>query len=289
MISNPFEYQRAGSLKDAIMHLQQHGDEAKLLAGGHSLIPTMKLRLNAPAVLIDLAGIDGLSSIESDGNHIHIGAMATHRQVESSELVQNKCGALAIAAGGIGDPQVRNKGTIGGSLAHADPAADYPALVLALNARVSVHGADGSRAIAADDFFTGMFDTALEESDIITKVSFPVIANGSGAAYAKFPNPASRFAVVGVAAVVTLNGSGTCTSARIAITGAAPSVFRASAMEQALVGTSLDDASINAACAHTPDEDEMLSDLSGSAKYRAHLCGVMAQRAIKAAVANAKG
>ncbi|MFK7846575.1 MAG: xanthine dehydrogenase family protein subunit M [Rhodothermales bacterium] len=289
MISNPFEYQRAGSLQEAITQLKQHGDEAKLLAGGHSLIPTMKLRLNAPAVLIDLAGIDGLASIESDGNHIHIGAMATHRQVESSELVQSKCAALAAAAGGIGDPQVRNKGTIGGSLAHADPAADYPALVLALNASVSVQGPDNTRTIAADDFFTGMFDTDLEESEIITKVSFPVQTRETGAAYAKFPNPASRFAVVGVAAHLTLDGNGTCTAARIAITGAAPAVFRASAMENALTGTTLDDASIAAACAHTPDEDEMLSDLSGSAKYRAHLCGVMAQRAIKAAAADAKG
>lgn len=288
MISNPFEYQRAGSLQEAINHLEQHGDEAKILAGGHSLIPTMKLRLNAPAVLIDLAGIDGLSSIDGDGSHIHIGAMATHRQVESSNLVQDKCAALASAAGGIGDPQVRNKGTIGGSLAHADPAADYPALVLALNASVSVYGPNGSRTIAADDYFTGMFDTDLEESEIITKVSFPVVANGSGAAYAKFPNPASRFAVVGVAVHLTMDG-GTCVAARVAITGAAPSVFRATAMEQALTGTPLDAASISAACAHTPDEDDMLSDLSGSAKYRAHLCGVMAKRAIEAAVADARG
>ena len=289
MTSNSFEYQRAGSLKEAISHLKQHGDEAKLLAGGHSLIPTMKLRLNAPAVLIDLAGIDGLSSIESDGDHIHIGAMTTHRQVESSNIVQDKCPALAVTAGGIGDPQVRNKGTIGGSLAHADPAADYPALVLALNARVSVDGPDGSRTIAADDFFTGMFETDLGESEIITKVSFPVQATGTGAAYAKFPNPASRFAVVGVAAHLTVDGSGTCMAARIAITGAAPSVFRASAIENALTGTSLDEASIDAACTNTPDADEMLSDLSGSAAYRVHLCGVMAGRAIRAAAAATKG
>ena len=284
MITNEFNYARAGSVADAIAQLQSNS-EAKLLAGGHSLIPAMKLRLSDPSTLIDLSGISGLNGIEENGGRIHIGAMATHRQVETSSLVQSKCGALAKAAGGIGDPQVRNKGTIGGSLAHADPAADYPALVLALDAVISTQGPNGSRDISADDFFTGMFDTALDDAELITSVSFPVLGSGSGASYAKFANPASLYAVVGVAVHITADG-GTCTSARIAITGAAPVAFRATAMENALVGSSLDDAGISAACANTPDEDEMLSDLSGSAKYRAHLCGVMAKRAIQAAAAS---
>ncbi len=284
MTTNPFEYHRATTLDDAIAKLQSGGDEAKILAGGHSLIPTMKLRLNAPEALIDLNGIAGLRGIEDGGDQIHIGAMTTHRDVEFSKVLQSKCSVLSETAAGIGDPQVRNRGTIGGSLAHADPAADYPAVVLALNATITVQGPDGSREIAADDFFTGMFDTDLEEGEIITKISFPAIGAGASAAYAKFPNPASRFAVVGVAVHLTTDG-GTCTSARVAITGAAPSVFRATEIEDALVGTSLDESSIAAACNYTPDEDDMLSDLSGSAKYRAHLCGVMAKRAVTAAAA----
>ncbi len=288
MTPNPFEYQRAGSVEEAVAQLQNAGGEAKLLAGGHSLIPTMKLRLNAPSLLVDLGGIAGLDGIEASGNQVHIGAMATHRAVEMSDIVKQHCPAVAEAAAGIGDPQVRNKGTIGGSLAHADPAADYPALVLALNATITVHGPSGERRIAADDFFTGMFDTALDEAEIITRVSFPAHSAGSGSAYAKFPNPASRFAVVGVAAHIVMDG-GTCTDARIGITGAAPSAFRATAMEDALKGSSLNGESIAAACQHTPDEDDMLSDLSGSATYRAHLCGVMARRAIMAAAKAARG
>lgn len=195
---------------------------------------------------------------------------------------------MAETASGIGDPQVRNKGTIGGSLAHADPAADYPAIVLALNATITVHGPGGERSIAADDFFTGMFDTALDEAEIITRVSFPAHSSGSGTAYAKFPNPASRFAVVGVAAHLTMDGD-RCVDARIGITGAAPVAFRATAMEDALKGSVLDGEHIAAACQHKPDEDDMLSDLSGSAAYRAHLCSVMARRAIMAAAKQAHG
>lgn len=286
MTPNTFEFQRAGSVEEAVAQLQSHGDEAKLLAGGHSLIPAMKLRLNAPSMLVDLSGIAGLDGIEASGNQVHIGAMATHRSVEISEIVKQHCPALAETAGGIGDPQVRNKGTIGGSLAHADPAADYPAIVLALNATITVHGPNGERSIAADDFFTGMFDTALDEAEIITRVSFP--ATGAGTAYAKFPNPASRFAVVGVAAHLKMDGN-RCVDARIGITGAAPVAFRATAMEDALKGSSLDGESIAAACQHKPDEDDMLSDLSGSAAYRAHLCTVMARRAIMAAAKQVRG
>lgn len=287
MIPNSFEYKRADSVSEAIAQMQQHGDGAKVLAGGHSLIPAMKYRLNDPSVLIDLSGVAELKRIRVSEDEIHIGALVTHRQVEQSKEIGAACPALCETASGIGDPQVRNRGTIGGSLAHADPSADYPAIALALNARIDVEGPGGSRSISAADFFTGMFDTALGDNELITGVVFPADGAGTGTAYAKFPNPASRFAVVGVAASITMQG-GSCSAARVAITGAAPSAFRASAMEDALVGSTLDAASIAAACAHTPDPDDLLSDLSGSAAYRAHLCGVMAQRAIEAAAARAQ-
>lgn len=282
MTPTTFDYQRAASIKDALAQLHRHGDEAKFLAGGHSLIPAMKLRLNAPTALIDLAGLIELKGIQLKGDSLHVGAMTTHRAVESSDVVRKHCAVLADVAGGIGDPQVRNKGTLGGSIAHADPAADYPALLLALNAKIDVIGRNGARSIDADDFFTGMFDTALDEGELITGVQFPVLSAHSGAAYLKFPNPASRFAVVGVAAYVETDAAGICTTARIGITGAAPMAFRATEMEQALTGQAFNESGIEAATTHTPDEDEMMSDLSGSAAYRKHLCGVMAKRALEA-------
>ena len=277
-----FNYHKATSIEDAIAQLQHHGDEAKFVAGGHSLIPAMKLRLSGPSALIDLQGLEELKTITADGTHVHVGALVTHRMVETSSLVQEKCAALARAAGGIGDPQVRNKGTIGGSLAHADPSADYPALVLALGAKITVQGPDGERTIDADDYFTGLFDTALSETELITRVSFPILDDAMCATYAKFANPASRYAVVGVAVCLEKGSDGTCKAARVAITGAADTVFRSSAMEQALTGKPLTADTIAAAAGHVPDEDDMLSDLSASASYRAHLCGVMAKRALTA-------
>lgn len=287
MIPDKFDYIRADSIKDAISLLAQHGDDAKLLAGGHSLVPAMKLRLSSPSTLIDLSGIGELNEIKQNGDRIEIGAFVTHRTVENSEIVKKNCGALAEAAGKIGDPQVRNRGTIGGSLAHADPAADYPALVLALNADVYAEGNSGTRSIAADDFFTGLFETALNDDEIITKVSFPVIGKGIGADYEKFPHPASRFAVVGVAAMVSLD-SGKCTAARVGVTGAAPTAFRATDMENALIGKPLDQQTISDAAANVPDPLDLLSDLVASAEYRAHLCSVLAKRALTAAASRAK-
>lgn len=280
MIPYPFTYHKATSVEDAIAKLQNSGGDAKWVAGGHSLIPSMKLRLSDPTTLIDLQGLDGLKSISDGGNEIHIGALATHRSVEHSALLKEKCAVVATVAGGIGDPQVRNKGTIGGSLAHADPSADYPAIILALGASISVQGPGGSRTISADDFFTGMFDTALDEHELITKVSVPVMSGSASASYAKFANPASRYAIVGAAAYVEKDAQGNCTAARIAITGAAASVFRATAMENALVGQPFNEASIQAASAHAPDPSDLFSDLSATAAYRAHLCTVMVKRAL---------
>lgn len=287
MIPTSFEYVKASSVQEAISLLEQHGEDAELLAGGHSLIPAMKLRLNAPATLIDLSGISELSEIRQNGDRVEIGAFVTHRAVEGSDVVRKSCPVLAEAASRIGDPQVRNRGTIGGSLAHADPAADYPALVLALGAEIHLTGKSGDRTVAADDFFTGLFETALSSGDLITRVSFPVLKKGTGAAYEKFPHPASRFAVVGVAAMVTMDG-GKCSAARVGVTGAAASAFRATAVENALVGQTLDDNTISSATAKVADPADLLGDLIASPEYRANLCSVLTRRALLAAAEQTK-
>jgi aerobic carbon-monoxide dehydrogenase medium subunit len=197
-----FEYHTPGTVREALDLLGRHKDDAKLLAGGHSLLPAMKLRLAQPKHLVDLRKVSGLSGIKEDGGSLVIGAMTTHYQVESSPVVKSKCPMLAAVAAQIGDPMVRNMGTIGGSLAHADPAADYPAAIIALGAEMVAEGPKGKRTIKADDFFKGLLTTALAEDEILTEVRVPVMAGKTGAAYMKFPHPASRFAVVGVAAVL---------------------------------------------------------------------------------------
>ena len=288
MIPNSFEYVRATSVQDAVALLTRHGDDAKLLAGGHSLIPAMKLRLNTPSTLIDISGISELTEITKNGNKIHIGALATHRAIETSDVVKNNCSVVSEAASKIGDPQVRNVGTLGGSLAHADPASDYPAVILALDAEIGVSGETGNRTITAGQFFSGLFETDLNHDEIIIKVSIPVIGKGSGSAYEKFPHPASRFAVVGVATLVTVDSNGTCTAARVGVTGAAPSAFRATDVENALVGKSLNEQAVSDATDKVVDPADLLSDLIASAEYRAHLCSVMAKRALITAMERAK-
>lgn len=257
-----FDYKSPSSLSEAAQMLQ-NSDDGVLLAGGHTLLPTMKQRLASASDLIDLGGISELQGISVSGNTVTIGAMTTHAQVAASSDVQNSIPALAALASGIGDPQVRNKGTIGGSIANSDPSADYPAALVGLGATVNTN----SRSISADDFFTGMFETALDENEIITSVSFPV---PDAAGYSKFPNPASRYAVVGV--FVSKGASGV----RVAVTGAGPSVFRAGEMESALTSSfatsSVADVSVSA--------NGLNSDIHASAEYRAHLVTVMAKRAV---------
>jgi carbon-monoxide dehydrogenase medium subunit len=257
-----FQYHRPATLAEAVSALKR-ADEGKYLGGGQSLIPVMKLNMAQPSDLVALSGIDALKGVARDGNAIVIGAATTHAQVAESDLVQGAIPALAQLAGAIGDPQVRNRGTLGGSLAHADPAADYPAAVLGLNATVVTDRRD----IAADAFFLGLFETALEEDEIIVSVRFPI---PDCAAYAKFPNPASRYAIVGV--MVACKGD----DVRVAVTGAGPGVFRATEMEAALSDTF----SADALEGITIDPDELSSDLDASAEYRAHLVGVMARRAV---------
>ena len=288
MIPYAFSYTRAGSVDEALALLADN-DNAKLLAGGHSLVPAMKLRLSSPSMLIDLSGIGALSQITATDTALHVGALVTHRAIETSDVVQAACNALAEAASGIGDPQVRNKGTLGGSLAHADPAADYPALVLALNAAIKVAGPDGTRIIPAVDFFVDLFKTALAAGEMIVEVVFPVLRARTGAAYAKFPNPASKYAVVGVAAWVEVDEHGMCTGARVGVTGAASHAFRASNVEFELSGKSLNEQTITDAVANMVDPADLLSDLSASDAYRAHLCSVMAKRALTTAAGRAMG
>jgi aerobic carbon-monoxide dehydrogenase medium subunit len=256
-----FQYHRPQSLADAARLL--NGD-AKLLAGGHTLLPTMKQRLANPSVLVDLGRIPELRGIEKKGNALVIGAMATHDEVANSPVVRGAIAGLCEVAGAIGDPHVRNRGTIGGSVANNDPAADYPAALLALGATVVTD----KREIAADDFFKGLFSTVLGEGEIIKSISFPI---GAKFSYAKFANPASRYALVGVAVAQTSGG------ARVAVTGAGSNgVFRHKDMETALAkGWSAQSLS-----GVTTKSADMMSDMHGDADYRAHLVGVLARRAV---------
>jgi len=276
-----FVYHRASSIDEA-ESLWKGNTDASFLAGGHSLIPAMKLRLAEPETLVDIGGIGELKGIRREGDTIHIGALTTHAEVEHSDVIKDACSVLAEAAGKIGDPQVRNRGTIGGNVAHADPASDYPGILMALGATVVT----SSRSIAVDDFFTGLFETALNEGEVIKEIQVPALSEGSGAAYAKFFNPASRYAVVGIGAVVTMD-NGSCSSCSIGVTGAADHAFRASAAEGVLTGSDLGEDAITAAAAKVAEGKEMLSDLSASANYRIHLCSVMAKRAIAEAASRA--
>lgn len=288
MATYDFDYARANSVEEALTLMAQHGPNAKLLAGGHSLVPAMKLRLAAPDTLIDVSGLSELAGIAERGGRLHIGAMTTHRMVEHSDVLKANCPVLPRVASRIGDPQVRNRGTLGGSLAHADPAADYPAVVLALGAEIEITGRQGTRTVPADDFFVEMFATAVDDGEMLTKVVFPVLGSGEGAAYAKFANQASRYAVVGIAAMVQMAG-GTCRSARVAVTGASPKAWRATSVEDALAGQPLNDETIAAAVSGMAEGKDMMSDVSASAEYRAHLCEVMAKKALHQAAADAQG
>jgi len=287
MIPAAFEYFAPQSVKEAIGLLERHGDDAKVLAGGHSLLPIMKLRLAQPKIVVDIGRIGGLDGIKADGQMIAIGALATHDAVEHSAVLKEKCPLMPETAAVIGDMQVRNRGTLGGSLAHADPAADYPASVLALGAEIVVSGPQGNRTIPAGTFFVDLLTTALKPVELITEVRVPVLARGTGAAYMKHPHPASGYAVVGVAAVVTLSG-GKCERAAVGITGVAGKAYRAEAVERALIGRALDEATIAGAAAHAASGVEAQGDLYASPQFRAHLATVYTKRAVLQAASRAK-
>ncbi|NKB71863.1 MAG: xanthine dehydrogenase family protein subunit M [Candidatus Latescibacteria bacterium] len=273
-----FDYHRPASVDEALSLIQQNED-AKLLAGGHSLLPAMKLRLSTPGALVDIGRLEELQYIRDGGDHIALGAGTTHHAIESSDLMAEKAPLLAQTAAVIGDPQVRNKGTIGGSLAHADPAADYPAAILATEAQIVVRGSDGERVIDAADYFIDLFLTSLGPDEIITEVRVPVQGANTGSCYLKFHNPASRFAVVGVAAQVTVE-NGTCSRVRIGITGAANAAFRDSGVERALQGQAASADTIAAAAANAAQGQELLGDTFAGEDYRRHLCRVYTGRAL---------
>lgn len=282
-----FDYHRAKTVDEAIALLQQYGDEAKILAGGHSLIPTMKLRLSQPAHLVDIGRIDGLSYIREEGDSVVIGAMTTYTQIVHSKLLRRHFALLPEGADQIADQQVRNRGTIGGSVAHADPAADMPGIVLALRGEVVVQGPSSRRTIKVDDFFVDTFTTALAPDEIVTELRFPLPPAHTGSAYAKLANLASHYAITGCAAVISLGGDGTCAAASIAITGAAMQVSRASTVEAALHGKKLDEATIAEAASHAANGLEMVSDIHGSAEYRRQMTSVITRRTIMHALERA--
>lgn len=278
MIPQTFDYTAPKTLDEALKLL---GAGAKALAGGMSLIPMMKLRLAAPERLVDLGRIKDLNYIKESGGNLHIGATATHYAVESSELVRSKCPLFAATAAAIGDVQVRNMGTVGGSVAHADPSADYPAALQALEAKIVIAGAKGARTVSAAEFFVDAFTTLLEEGEIVREVILPV--DDSGSSYQKAPQPASGFAMVGIAVRVKKAG-GKIAQARIGVTGLSNSSFRATAAEKALEGTSGTAADIQKAAALVAQGIDANSDIHASADYRKHLATVYAARGLTAAL-----
>jgi len=280
MISSEFDYKRAGTLDEAIALMQASNGEGKFLAGGHSLIPLMKLRLSEPGVLIDIARIGQLKGISQTDGKIQIGSATTHTEVATSDLLKQLCPMVAEAAGEIGDPQVRNRGTLGGSLAHSDPAADYPAVMVALDAEIHIKGSGGWRAVKAGDFFQGMFTVDLAEDEIIAGAQFMPAKN---AAYAKLHQRASHYAIVGVAAALNMNGN-VCESARIGLTGASTHARRLPQVEAALAGKELSQANIDAAAALAADGlEDVNSDIHASEAYRRAMVKVFTRRAIERA------
>ena len=287
MTSPAFEYHAPGSVAEAADLLARHGESAKLLAGGHSLIPIMKLRFARPEVLIDLGKIDSMAYIREKDGGLAIGAMTRYVELETSELVKSRAPLLAEAASMVADPQVRNMGTIGGSLAHADPAGDLPAVALALGVQIITSSTGEHRAIDVNDFFVGLLTTSLQPNEILSEIIIPGLAPRTGTAYAKFANKASHYAVVGVAAVVTLGEDGVCQNAKIGVTGAGPKAVSATEAEALLKGRRPDDSTIRHAASRAGAGIDFNEDIHASAEYRAYLTTVFARRAIRAAVSRA--
>ena len=288
MIAQDFDYIVPNSLSEAVNLLQKHGSNAKILAGGHSLIPMMKLRLAMPECLIDIGQIPELAYIRQESGTIHIGALTTHHDVESSEVLQRQCMTLAEAAATIGDVQVRNKGTIGGSLAHGDPAADYPASIVALDATIVAFGPKGERKIPAADFFVDMLTTALEPNELVREIQIPVRSGRRGTAYLKMEQKASGFALCGVSAVVELNASGTIDKIAIGITGVGSRAFRAAETEKMLQGATPSVEVLKRACEHASKDVIALEDIHASAEYRLDLARIFARRAVERAIERAR-
>jgi aerobic carbon-monoxide dehydrogenase medium subunit len=288
MIPSAFEYLRPTSLAEATRLLAANPDDAKILSGGHSLIPMMKLRLASPSVLIDIGRLDELRGIREENGTIVLGANTTHYDAESSALLQQRCPLMSETAAAIGDVQVRNAGTIGGSIAHADPAADWPAAVLALDAQITLVNNSGSRTVGATDFFLELLTTAMESDEILTEIRVPANPARTGSAYLKVAQPASGFALTGVAAQVTLGSDNTVQQVAVAVTGVDNTAFRASATENALRGQAATEAAIEQATNLAAEGVEGTDDIHASAEYRLHLTRVYTKRALLQAVQRAQ-
>ena len=288
MIPATFDYHAPSTLEDALQLLARHGDEAKLLAGGHSLIPAMRFRLAQPGILIDLNRLEALRYVKEDGDALAIGAMTPESWLEESAAVQQKYHLLADAARVIADPLVRNRATVGGNLAHADPANDQPATMLAYGAMLVAQGPKGRRTIPVDDFFTGLFENALAAGEILVEVRVPAPAAGSGGAYEKLERKVGDYATAAVAVQLTMRGT-TISAARIALTNVNPVPMRATGAEQALVGKAPAEDVIEAAGRAAAQECDPSADLRGSVEYKRDVTRVLAKRAIRRAVARAQG
>ena len=287
MIPSNFEYFAPTSIEEALKLLDQHGDDCKILSGGHSLIPVLKLRLAAPAVIVDIGRIKELKTIKVEGDTIRIGANATHAEIAASAELKQHCPLLCETAAQIGDQQVRNRGTIGGSLTHADPAADWPAAILALDAEIVARSSSGERVIKPADFFVEVMTSAVEPNEIVTEIRVPKPAQPNAAVYLKVPQSASGFAIVGVAAQLKI-ANGKCEDVSIGVTGLAPKAFKAVSVEAALRGKTIDEATVSAAAARCDAEaSDAMEDIHASGDYRRHLARVYARRAVQTAAARA--
>ena len=289
MIPPAFDYIAPQSLAEAVRALVAHGEEAKLLAGGHSLLPLLKLRLANPKLLIDLSKIPGLSNISQQDDTIVVGALTTHYQIESSELLKSKCPLLPQTARAIGDVQVRNRGTIGGSMAHADPSADWPAAILALGGELKLSGPKGERRIAVEEFFLGAMTTVVEPTEILTEIRVPVSPRRCGSAYLKMAQQASGFAIVGVAVWLRVAQDGRCEDIGVGVTGLSEKPFRARTVESRLRGNKLTPKLIAESAAQVAEGNDPMEDLHASAKFRDHLAQVYTSRAIEEAGKRAVG
>jgi carbon-monoxide dehydrogenase medium subunit len=290
MYSGDFAYYAPTSLGEALTLLNNAKPEVKVLAGGQSLLPLMKLRLAEPATLIDVSAVPDLRMIADSGNRITLGATTTYFQAIDSALVARRCPLIVQTVRQVGDPQVRARGTIGGSLAHCDPGADLPAAAIALDAEINVVSNEGEHSIPVTAFFVDLLTTALKPTELVKSVSFMTTDQpATGTAYVKHRHPASGYAVVGVAAVVRLGPDGTCQDARVGVTGVSTYASRARGVEQALIGRPLDEAAVAAACGSAADGLDLMSDSYASADFRAHLTRVMARRAVLEAASRARG
>lgn len=278
MIPAPFDYAAPATVEEALALLAEHGDDAKVMAGGQSLLPVLRMRLNAPGMVVDISRIEGLKGITDEGDSIRIGAGATYQDVLDSDLVTEHLGLLRAAVQEIADPQIRHRGTVCGALVHADPAGDVGAPVLALEGRMVVQGPDGEREVPASEFFVDLFETAVGEGELLTAVVLPK-HTGWGSHYEKFVRVSHQWAIIGVAATVRAEG-GTIAEARVGLTNMGATPLRADDVEQALVGLPATEEAVAQVCARAGEGTDPPSDLNGQADYRRHLAGVLTRRAV---------